>query len=193
MDNRYFIIIDATLESQAPFFAQNPIFQTWLRAFNNVAEALQFITEIRLPYSITVYLARDNILDDGLPSDINGQIRTILHTLNDLQTIHLVTIFTPNKTSNLLQQIRAIISNPRLIKDVISVIDFHAYMCLEGENYLQQEITRCTTTNEEHLIPNLSQNINDLREYLEKITNDRRKILENMIEQHSNKPGEEEK
>ncbi|CAF2612392.1 unnamed protein product [Rotaria sp. Silwood2] len=193
MDNRYFIIIDATLESQAPFFAQNPIFQTWLRAFNNVAEALQFITEIRLPYSITVYLARDNILDDGLPSDINGQIRTILHTLNDLQTIHLVTIFTPNKTSNLLQQIRAIISNPRLIKDVISVIDFRAYMCLEGENYLQQEITRCTTTNEEHLIPNLSQNINDLREYLEKIKNDRRKILENMIEQHSNKPGEEEK
>ncbi|CAF5093326.1 unnamed protein product, partial [Rotaria sp. Silwood1] len=159
--------------------------------FNNVAEVLQFISQIRLPYSINVYLARDNILDDGLPSDINGQTRTLIRTLSDLQTVHLVTIFTPNISTDLLQQIRVITPSPRLIKGVISVIDLHGYMCIEGECHFQQEITRCMVTNEAHLIPNLIRNRDELSKYLEKIKKDRQRILDAVVEEHSNRPGEE--
>ncbi|CAF0829605.1 unnamed protein product [Rotaria sordida] len=191
MDKRYFIIIDETVESQAPFFAQNPIFQTWLRAYNNVPEALKFISQIKLPYSINVYLARDNIFDDGLPSNINGQIPTLIQTLNDLQTVHLVTIFTPNISTDTQPQIRAVTSYPRLIKDVISVVDLHGYMCLEGTSYFDQEISRCIVTKEAHLTQNLSQNREELMKYLERVHNDRQQILNVIVEEHFNKPSEE--
>jgi len=191
MDRRSFIFLDATLESHAPFFAESPIFKTWLTSYNNIPDALQFISQKTLPYSIQVYIAKDNILDDGLPSDINGQTRTIIETFCDLKTIQCFSVFAPTVNTDLEQQIRSIISQPRALKDVISVIDLHAYMCREGINYLTEERRRYISTNDVHLIPNLQQNIDELMEYLERVMNDRKKIIDTLIEARSNQPGEQ--
>jgi hypothetical protein len=188
---RHFIFLDATQESQAPFFAERPIFQTWLRSYNNVPEALQSISKITLPYSIQVYMARDNILDDGLPSDANGPMRTLIETFCGLRTIQHVSIFCPTVNTDLEQQIRSIIPDPRLIKNVISAIDLHCYMCTEGITYFREEIRRCRCTKDVHLIPNFQRNIDELMEYLQRVTNDQRPILDALVEERSNQPGEQ--
>jgi hypothetical protein len=191
MANRHFILIDATSESQVPFFEKSSIFQSWLRSYNNIDEALRFISQIPLPYSIHVYMARDNILDDGLLSDTNGQIRTLIQTCCDLQTIHHVSVFCPTINTDLEQQIRSIIPEPRLIEKVLSVIDLHSDMCLKGISYFSEEITRCKATEEVNLITNFVRNRDELMEYLEKIIADRKRILDAWVDEHSNKSSEE--
>lgn len=191
MARRHYIFLDATLESQAPFFAQSPIFQPWLRSYNNIPEALEIISQITLPNSIEIYMPRDNILDDGLPPNPNAQTRTLIETVCDLRTVDHVSIFSPAINTDLEQQIRNIIPERRLIKTVISVINLHSYMCLEGVTHFQNEIAHCMSTKEFHLIENFEQNIKDLMEYLKQIIKDRKKVLETMEEEYSNKPGEE--
>jgi len=186
MAEKYFIFLDATLESQARFFAETPVFQTWLHSYNNIADALQFISQIPLQNSIQIYMPRDNILDDGLPSDTNGQTRTIIETFCDLRTIRHVSVFSPNINTELEQQIPTIISDRRLIRDVISVTDLHPYMCREGIQWFNEEISRCISKNEAHLIPNLQRNIDELMEYLKKTIDDRKPLLEALVEERSN-------
>jgi hypothetical protein len=191
MAQRHFVFIDATRESLARSFAENPIFQTWLHSYDNIQEALEFINGINLPYSIDIYVARDNILDEVLPSGTNGPIRTLLRTFCDLRTILHVTIFCPNLNTDLVQQARSIITDPRMLKDAISIMNLHSNICKEGIQYWGEEITRCIRTNEIHLISNLQRNIDELMEYSNRITNDRRKMIDTMEEAHSNKLGEE--
>jgi hypothetical protein len=191
MPDRYFILIDATPESQAPFFARSPVFQPWLRSVNNIPEALEFIRQIELPYSINVYLARDNTLDDGLPADTTGEIRTLIQTLCDLDSVLHLTVYCPEINTTLEQQFRSVIRSPRLIKAVISVVSLHAYMCREGISYFEEEQNRCLATNQAHLTRNLGENIDELMAYLKKLIQDRKKIHETLVEEHSNKPSEE--
>ncbi|CAF5155378.1 unnamed protein product, partial [Rotaria sp. Silwood1] len=112
-------------------------------------------------------------------------------TVSDLRTIRHVVIFTPKMSAGLEQQIRAITPDPRVIKQVISVIDLHFFICKEGICCFQEEMSRCIVTKEAHLIPNLSRNRDELWEYLEKVKNDRQQILDALVEEHYNRPGEE--
>jgi len=191
MARRHLILLDATLESHAPFFTESPIFQRWLHSYNNIPDALNFISQINLPHRIEVYISRDNILDNGLALDTDGQMRNLIQTFNDLQTILHVSIFVPTLNTDLEQQIRNMIPQPRLLKDIISVVDLHSRMCTVGINYLTEEITRCIHTKDVNPMLNLQKGIEDLMEYLETIMNDRKKLIEALVEQRSNQLGQE--
>ena len=188
---RTFILIDATQESQAPFFAQNPAFQTWLKSYNNIPEALQCITQIPLALSIQVYVARDNILDDGLPSPINSQIRNLLDTLCDIESVRHITILCPTISTDLEEQIRSNMSNPRTLKDVVSIINLHSHMCKEGIQYFQEEQSYCIASPEMNLLPNLQRNMDVLMACWMKAMSDQKKVIDALQEAHSNKPGDE--
>ncbi|CAF1526132.1 unnamed protein product [Rotaria magnacalcarata] len=191
MAQRYFIFIDATPQSHAPFFDESPIFQTWLKVYNDVSKALKFISEVTLPYSVKVYLARDNILDDGLRSPIDNQMRTLIETLSDLNVVHRITVFCPNMNNDPEVQIRAIVGDPRSIDEVIAVDNLPMKMCTEGISYFIQQISRCKHGYDTHILPNFRENMRDLVEYLKTVMNERRPEEDALVEQHSNKPGEE--
>ncbi|CAF3419064.1 unnamed protein product [Rotaria socialis] len=191
MAKRYYILIDATPQSHAPFFDESPIFQTWLKVYSDVPEALKLISAIKLPYSVKVYLARDNILDDGLRSPIDNKMRTLIQTLSDLKAIHRITVFCPNMKNGPEVQIRAIVGDPRSIDEVISVDNLRMKMCEEGISHFREQISRCKHGYDTHLLPNFSENMQALMEYLRTIMNERRPEEDALVEQHSNKPGEE--
>ena len=182
-------MIDATLGSQAPFFAQNSMFKTWLRSFNNIPEALQYISEITVPSSIEVYMASDHILDDGL-TDASGQKRTLIQTFCDLQTIRHVSIFVPAISVELDHQILTLIPQPRSLKNVVSVANLHHYMCTEGIYYFTEEIHYRIGANDVHLIPNLQEHRNELMKYLEHVINGQNKMIEVLTNAPSNQLNE---
>jgi hypothetical protein len=190
-ERRRHIFIDATLESQAPVFHQNGIFNTWLHSYDNVPDALRSIREITLPYSTQVYVARDNILDNVPPLNPNDPTRTLLDTLCDLQTVQNVSVFCPTINTDIEPQIRSILPDKRLLRDVVSVINLHGYMCREGIQYFKEEIGHCIVRNEIHLISNLIQNVDDLMEYSRRVREDQKRRLDALQEEYSNKPGEE--
>ncbi len=171
-EGRHHIFLDATLESQAPFLHENGMFNIWLHAYNNVPDALRSIREITLPYSTQVYVARDNILDNVPPLNPNDPTRTLLDTLCDLQTVRHVSVFCPTTNTDIETQIRSILADKRLLRDVVSVINLHGYMCREGIRHFEEQIDRYTQRNETHLISNLRQNIDDLTEYSRRVMND---------------------
>ena len=191
MSDRHFIFIDATTESHAPFFAQSPLFQPWLHSYGNVQQALEYISQIRPPYDVEVYLARDNILDDVPSSDTNGPTRTLLQTLCDSTAILHVCIFCPEINTDLLNQFRKVIPNPRLIKEVLSAVNLHTYICTEGISHFNSQITRLLGTEEIHLIPNLVRIRDELMAYLKRLLDNQKQKIDDMVEAHSNKPSEE--
>lgn len=187
-----FVLIDATLESHANFFAESPIFQPWLHSYNNIPDALTFIDQIRLECSIDVYIARDNILDDVLSSQASNQTRPLIQVLNDLETIHSVVVFTPTmNTEDSKPHIRSVINDPRLLRKVISVVSLRRFMCTEGINYYDQRIDNCVAKKETHLIEIFLQNRNDLWSYQKQLKEDQERKLEALQEEHSNKPSED--
>lgn len=177
MSQRHFVLIDATLESQAPFFAQSSMFKTWLHSFNNIPEALQYISEIAAPYSIEVHMASDHILDDGL-TDASGQQRTVIQTFCDLQTIRNISIFMPVTGVDLDHQIFTLIRSSKSIKNVVSVANLHHYMCTEGIHYFTEEIQHRIGTNDVHIVPDLQGHRNELMKYLEHIIDRQNKTIE---------------
>jgi hypothetical protein len=190
-EGRHHIFIDATLESQAPFFHQNGTFNTWLHSYDNVPDALQSIKELAVPYSILVYVARDNILDDVPPLNPNDRTRTLLDTLCDIQTVQHVSVLCPTINTDIEPQIRSILADKRLLRDVVSVINLHGYMCREGIRHFEGQITRYIDRNEIHLISNLIQNLDDLMEYSRRVLDDQKRRLDALQEEYSNKQGEE--
>ncbi|UJR37141.1 hypothetical protein I4U23_029851 [Adineta vaga] len=158
MATKHFVLIDSTPESRALAFANDSKFQSWLRTYTDVSEALQFLSTITLPYSIQIFLARDNIYSPGLPSETNGRSLTLLQTLCGLQAIHHISVFSPDISESVIIQIRSLFSNQQIIKEILSVNELHSYLCCEGINYFQQQITHRTTTQEFHLIRNFRRN-----------------------------------
>lgn len=187
MANKNFVLIDSTPESRASVFANDSKFQSWLRTYTDVSEALQFISTITLPYSIQVLLARDDIYSSGLPSETIGQSRTLLHTLCGLQTIHHISVYSPDINDNLIVQIRSLFPNPRTLKEVLSVTKLHSYLCCEGIVYFQQQITHRTTTQEFHLIRNFRQNIEQLMFGMYQDHTEQRQHLEALEDRHRDK------
>jgi hypothetical protein len=190
MTQRQLVLIDATQESIARSFAQNPIFQTWLNCYDDIEEALKFINRITLPYSINVFVARDNIIDEVQLPGTNGPTRRLLQIFCDLETILHVTILCPDSDTDLEQVIRGHIISPRMLNDPVSKNDLQIYICTEGIKYLNEQIWR-TSTNEIHLMSNLRKNLYELMEYLNKLMNDQKPMLDAIEEKYSNKPGEE--
>ena len=190
MSQRHFVLIDATLKSQGPFFAQNPMFKTWLHSFTNISEALQYISEISSPYSIEVYMASDHMSGDGLP-DTNGQKRTLIQTFCDLQTIRHVSIFVSTINVDLDHQILTLIPQSSSLKNVVSVANLQHYMCTEGIYYFTEQIHYRIGTNDVHLIPNLQGHRNELMKYLEHIINGQNKVVEALTNVSSNQLNEQ--
>lgn len=191
MTSKYLLFVDATLESHAPFYNQSNLFNSWLRSYNDISEFLQFINPITEPYCIEIIIARDNIFDVGLPLSNNTQIPTLIEMFCQLKTVKHVSIFHSELNNDLERQFAKVISDPRLIKTTISLVDLRAYMCCEGINYLEAEITRCQSRNEIHLIDNLQKNIDDLKDYLGALIDNRRQQFLPVEEAYSNKPGEQ--
>lgn len=191
MESKYIVFVDATFESHVPFFRQSNLFNSWLQTFDNMSEFLRFIKQITKPYSLEIYIARDHILDDGLPTSNNGPAQTLIETFCRLKTVQHVSIVLPELNDDLEQQYARLIPDPRLIKDIISTVNLHSSMCSRGINHLQQEIIRCQQNQEIHLIENLIQNIDDLKDYLGEIINDQKRRLEPVQEAYSNKSSEE--
>jgi hypothetical protein len=190
MTQRQLVLIDATQESIARSFAQNPIFQTWLNCYDDIEEALKFINRITLPYTINVFVARDNVIDEVQLPGTNGPTRPLLEIFCDLETILHVTILCPDSDTDLEQVIRGHIISPRMLKDPVSKNNLHSYICTEGIQYLNEQIERART-NEIHLMSNLRQNLDELMKYFIKVIDDRKPILDAIEEKYSNKPGEE--
>lgn len=191
-NNRQFVLIDATLESHANFFATDPRFQLWLKAYNNVPDALTFIHQIKLPYSIDVYLAFDNIFDNGLLSEASNHSYSLIQALHDLKTIRNIVVYTTTMSTDDSEiQIRSVIGESRRLREVISVVDLHFFMCQEGIIHFRKQISNCTARKETHLTEILLRNRNDLWGYSEQLMKDQERKLEALQEEHSNKPSED--
>ncbi|CAF1214446.1 unnamed protein product [Adineta steineri] len=188
MEHKHHVLIDATQESHAPFFARNDNFNSWLHSYDNVFEALKFINGIELPYSTEVYIARDTIYDP-ISSELNAP--TLIKTLGDLQSINHISVYSPNNDIGLEQQIRSILPDKRQLKKVISVINLRTLMCEEGRAYLTEKICHCIANEEINLIPNYQQDINRLTDYYNEIFAHQRLRIDALVEEHFNRPSEE--
>jgi hypothetical protein len=188
---RTHILIDATPGSQVPLFDQNPVFQRWLHCFSTIDAALEFINKITRPYTIQVYLARDNLLDNVPSISINGPPRTLIQTLTDLITIHHVRVFCPTVDADSLQQILNATIDPRLMDPACSVIDLPCCICSNGITYFEQEITRNIFLQQENLLPNIQETIGQLMKYLQTSIDERRTLIENLEEARFNQLGQE--
>lgn len=189
MSSQHFVLLDATLESQATFFAKDSRFTCWLRSYDKISDALDFIATVTQQNSIEIYVARDNILDAvQLP---NNAPRQLIDIFSDSMTINHVTIFTPSINIDVERQIWSLIRDRRLIKKIIPVINLHGYMCTEGTQYFDSEINVAIRNRTTHLTRNLQQSSDDLLKYFNELKENQRRIIENMQEAHSNKPGEQ--
>ena len=191
MNRRRVVFIDTTPNSQALQFRENPLFNSWLQSFNNIPAALTFIQQNPSPYATDVYLAKDNILDDGLPEPLNGRMRTLIRTLDELQSIKHITVFTSDKPTDISVEIRCILSTQRTLEDVIPTDNLECHMCRKRMGYLQQSIDDYIDTEEAHLIDNILRDITDLHEHMGRLINNLRQRVDPILETHSNRPGQQ--
>lgn len=191
MDKKRIIFLDATPESKALQFKENPLFSLWLHCFNNISDGLKFIDQNPLSRGTDVYLARDNIYDNVSSESNASSMRPLLKLLEDLPAIRHVIIFSPPPIDDNEVEINTILDQSRVLDDVISIDNLQCHMCTKGIGYLQRLIEHHTKTEAVHLTENVMQNIIDLRKHLETLIDEQRQRLDPIQTEHSNKPGEQ--
>ncbi|CAF0888436.1 unnamed protein product [Adineta ricciae] len=189
MEFKHYVLIDTDLESQAAVFRNNPVFQGWLRAYDDTAQALDFILGIDAPYSIEIFLARNDVFLDGLPSETNSRMRNLLQTLSDLQTVHHINVYSPNVDIELRVQLTSILADKRVLRNTLAVIDLHVYMCIEGISYFKNLISYCKLKKELHLIANFQRSVDDLHRHLDQVCTDQRERNRYLIADYDDKLG----
>ncbi|CAF0992312.1 unnamed protein product [Adineta ricciae] len=189
MEFKHHVLIDSDLESQAAIIQNIPVFKGWLRAYNDIKQALDFILEIEAPYSIEIYLARNDVFNDGLPSETNSRMRNLLQTLSDLQTVHHINVYSPNVDIELRAQLTSILDDKRVLRNTLAVMDLYVYMCNEGISYFKGLISYCKLKNELHLIAIFQRSVDDLHSHLDKVCTDQRRRNQSLIADYGDKLG----
>ena len=191
MDRSYIVFIDTSPTSPVLTLTNNPLFNRWLHAFNNIPQALDFLIANSRPYATDVYVAKDDILENGLAQPNGGPMRTLLETFDHLQSIRHIVVFSSENVDEIHVQILSILNDKRLLKKTIRVNDLECHLCKAGIEYLQEVIDHYVETEQTHLTEDLQQNIRDLEGQLRRHRDDQERRLQDLQEAHTNRPGQQ--
>lgn len=191
MDRNYIVFIDTSSTSPVLTLTTNPLFNTWLHAFDNIPQALDFMTARPLPYATDVYVAKDDILENGLPQPNGGPMRTLLETFDDLRSIRHIVVFSSENVDAIHVQILSILNDKRLLKKTIRINDLQCHLCKAGIEYLQEVIEYYVDTEQTHLTDNLQQDIRGLEDQMRRHRDDQERRLRDLQEAHANRSGQQ--
>lgn len=188
MDRSFIVVIDTSSTPLMLALRADPLFNRWLNIFTNIPDALNFITARPLPYATDVYVAKDDILENGLPQPNGGPMRTLLETFDELQSIRNIVVFSSENIDTIHVQILSILTNKRLLKRTVRVNDLHCHLCKAGLEYLQEVIDYYLENEQMHLTEVLQQDMRALEDRLRRLRNDQEQRLNTVQKAYSNKP-----
>lgn len=186
--SRHLVLIDTRDTSLADSFAGDGRYQPWLKSYNNMDDALSFISRIPNECSAEVYVSEANLSARIRMPNTSQMAHSLVQMFSELDTIDHITVFCPNVRCEV--DIRALNGvSKRLFKIPCSEMTLPARICTDGISYLGEQITLHREREETHLIRNVQDNITELMKHLDEILRSRNQILNSWQDSHSNKPG----
>ena len=186
--SRHLVLIDTRNTSLADSFAGDGRFQSWLRSFSNMDDALRFISRLPNEHSAEVYVSEGNLSARIRMPHANQMARSLVQTFSELETIDHITVFCP--------KIRCVVDpqalhgvSKRLFNTPCSEFTLPARICTDGISYLGEQITLHREREETHMIRNVKDNIGELMTHLSEILRSQNQILQSWQDSHYNKPG----